>query len=265
MGQRLYIGVSACIWHQDPTRTIFNGRPLFYIEHSMMGYLSQLGAHVVMIPPPSPGSPTLAELVEDFDGIVLHGGVDMSPHTYGETPLRPEWSGDSIRDAYEIELFHRAFEKKKPIFGVCRGAQVINVALGGSLYQDIRYENSSALLHRDARLYEKNEHEIEILPHTRLAKLYPGQARCRINSVHHQGIRKLGSDLTVEAISCEDGIIEAIRYTGSADLYCVGVQWHPEFQVDSDSHLLSPRPLLEAFTSAMIFHKKKVCYETSDL
>ena len=102
MSQPLRIGISACLWHQDPTRSIFNGRPLVYIERSMLDYVAQPGVYASIVSPPSPNGLALAEIVDQFDGIVFHGGVDMSPSSYGCEPIRPEWKGDPLRDAYEL-------------------------------------------------------------------------------------------------------------------------------------------------------------------
>lgn len=247
----LRIGLSACMWHQDPTRSIFNGRPLVYLERSLLDYVAQPGVYASMVPPESPGGMPLSEIATQFDGIIFHGGVDMSPTSYGQTPLRPEWKGDALRDTYELALFKEAFARQIPILGICRGAQLINVALGGTLYQDIREAQPHALVHRDAALYEKNHHAVKILPGSKLAKLYPDATQLRINSVHHQGICTLGQGLVVEALSPEDGIVEAIRYQSTeTDQYCAAVQWHPEFQTEEDRELLPPSPLLTDFLAA---------------
>ncbi len=251
MSQPLRIGVSACLWHQDPTRSIFNGRPLIYIERSLLDYVAQPGVYASIVPPPSPNGLSITEIVDQFDGIVFHGGVDMSPTSYGSEPIRPEWKGDPLRDAYELTLFREAFAKKLPTLGICRGAQLINVALGGTLYQDIQHENPNALQHRNAQLYEKNQHDIEIANDTGLSHLYPGVKNARINSVHHQGICTVGKGLSVEARSTDDGIIEAIRYQNPReDHYCFAVQWHPEFQTEADTTLLPAQPILQEFLSA---------------
>jgi putative glutamine amidotransferase len=251
MTELLRIGISACLWHQDSSRSIFNGRPLVYLERSLLDYLAQPGVFASMVPPASPNGLPFSEIVDQYDGIVFHGGVDMSPTSYGENPVRPEWKGDLLRDAYELELFRLAFAKKLPIFGICRGAQLINVALGGTLYQDIQYAHPHARVHRDANQYEKNQHDIQILPDTVLGRLYPDGQRRRVNSVHHQAICTLGQNLVVEAISADDGIIEAIRYSPvEEDQYCFAVQWHPEFQTETDFDLLPASPLLQEFLAA---------------
>ncbi len=247
----LRIGISACLWHQDATRSICNGRPLVYIARSMLDYVAQPGVYASMIPPESPQGLSISEIVDQFDGILFHGGVDMSPTSYGEVPLRPEWKGDALRDAYELELFRNAFAKKLPILGICRGAQLVNVARGGSLYQDIQHMNPTALLHRDEVRYEKNRHTVRIVPQSGLSRLYPGVEHHQVNSVHHQGICRLGAGLMVEAYSIEDGIVEAVRYVApEAEQYCFAVQWHPELQTEADTELLPANAILTEFLSA---------------
>jgi putative glutamine amidotransferase len=115
--------------------------------------------------------------VEDYahwlDGLVMHGGADVWPGSYGEKPLRPEWHGDRVRDEYEIGLVKAFSAAGKPVFGICRGVQLINVAHGGTLYQDIGTQKNGALVHRDAAAYDLNFHQVDILPGTRLSRLLP--------------------------------------------------------------------------------------------
>ena len=190
-----------------------------------------------------------------LDGLVLHGGSDVWPGSYGEEPLKPEWSGDRVRDEYEIALLRAFIDAGKPVLGVCRGLQVINVAFGGTLYQDITTQQPGSGTHRDAALYDQNFHEIEFVPDTRLADLYPDVTRARVNSVHHQGVKKLADGFTVEATSPDDGMIEAMRWTGSS--YVNAVQWHPEFLDWKSSETLSGDPILNDFLAATEANQSK--------
>ena len=131
---------------------------------------------------------TLADYAQELDGLVLQGGSDVSPQTYGEAPLTPEWDGDPERDRYELELFNRFLDAKKPVLGICRGLQLISVALGGTLYQDTATQKAGAHAHQDRAVYDEKYHDVEILPGTRLAALYPGVTRAKVNSIHHQEI-----------------------------------------------------------------------------
>ena len=246
----LKIGLSACFFHADSLRAVFKGKTLQYLEQSMAHWLMREGNHVFLIPKPEAGSlVSISDLAEHFDGLVLEGGSDVCPRTYGEEPLRPEWNGDAIRDAYEIELFKTFLTQNKPVLGICRGAQLMNVALGGTLYQDIELQVPGALNHRNWEIYDQNFHELEIIKESGLAKLFGNKIQ-KINTIHHQGIKKLGTDLQVEAVSPKDGIIEAIRYTGKG--YAFAMQWHPEFHDRNDGSLMNDQLILKEYMDACI-------------
>lgn len=252
--EKLKIGISACFMHKDPTRAIFKGKTLLYIEESLAHWVMRLGAQAFMIPSVAPsGKIQLSDYAEALDGLVLHGGADVAPETYGETPLKEEWRGDRVRDLYEIALFNAFKATGKPILGICRGAQLINVALGGTLYQDINTQIAQSLPHRDWHIYDQNFHDIEFVPGSYLEKIF-GRGRFRTNSVHHQALKELGKNLVVEAIAPEDKIVEGVKYQGAQ--YICGVQWHPEFHDDADKTLLSGDPLLADFMRECAEHKK---------
>ena len=249
MKTRPRIGISACFFHPDADRPVFTGKTLQYVEQSIVHWVQSAGALALMVPSPEGstkrGDVTLAEYASLLDGLVLHGGSDMWPGSYGEEPLKSEWTGDRVRDEYEIALLRAFLDAGKPVLGVCRGLQVINVAFGGTLYQDLATQHPQSMKHRDAKLYDQNFHEIEFVADTRLAKLYPGVMRGRVNSVHHQAVKKLAEGFVVEATSAEDGLIEAMRWTGPA--YMAAVQWHPEFLDWKSTDLLSGDPILRDF------------------
>lgn len=246
------IGISACFFHADPARPIFTGKTLQYVEQSIVHWVQSAGALALVIPSPEGptkrGDVTLADYAAMLDGLVLEGGSDMWPGSYGETPLAAEWNGDRIRDEYEIALLRAFVDAGKPVLGICRGLQVINVAYGGTLYQDIATQKPGAMSHREAALYDQHFHAIEFVAGGRLARLYPGVARGTVNSVHHQGIRELAPGFAVEAVAADDGIIEAIRWEGPS--YLAAVQWHPEFHDWRAQHLLSGDPVLADFLQA---------------
>ena len=250
----LRIGVSARLLYPDPRRFFLPTKTVQYLEQSVANWVMSGEVLAFMVPEMSLASPhlpanvTVADYVDALDGLVLQGGADIAPESYGETPLNPEWSGDRIRDRYEIALFEEFVRQGKPVFGICRGCQLINVALGGSLYQDINTQVPSTLQHRDERRYEHNFHDLRILPGSWLGSLYPGTDVAHINTIHHQAVKKVGRDLVVEALSEPDGIVEAVRWEGES--FVMGVQWHPEFMDPSDPKLLDGRPLLTAFLDA---------------
>ncbi len=253
MARRPHVGISACFFHPDAQRPIFTGKTLQYVEQSIVHWVQSAGAIAFLIPSPEGptkrGDVSLAEYADVLDALVLEGGSDMWPGSYGEAPLRPEWSGDRVRDKYEIALLRAFVARGKPVLGICRGLQVLNVAFGGTLYQDIATQRPDALKHRDAALYDRNFHAIEFVAGTRLARLYRGTPRAVVNSVHHQAIKELAPDFTVEARCPDDGIIEAFRWNGPS--YVAGVQWHPEFHDRDDRALLDGDPLLRDFVAAI--------------
>ena len=267
------IGISACFMHPDPTRSAFASKTVQYIEQSMAHWVMSGGGLPVMIPSPAGdtarGVITLGDYAGWLDGLVMHGGADMWPGSYGETPIRPEWQGDRVRDDYEMALVKAFVAAGKPVFGVCRGLQLINVAFGGSLYQDIGTQHPGALVHRDGQIYDRNFHTLEIVAKTRLGALLAGANSYKINSIHHQAIKRLAPGFTVEARCPDDGVIEAIRYTGAiadvdtqagiqADIprpdvapWVAAVQWHPEFHRASDA-VMDDSPLLKDFVDAAL-------------
>ena len=236
---RLKIGLSACFQHADPSRSLFTNKTLQYVEQSIAHWLMSAGAMVVMVPCPTGetarGDTKLSHYAEWLDGVVMHGGADVWPGSYGEVPLREAWVGDRIRDLYDLALVEAFEQAGKPIFGVCRGLQLINVAFGGTLFQDIETQHPNALRHRDPVSYDQNFHDIELVEGTRLSQMYPGVAHARVNSIHHQGIKDLAPGFEVEAWSYPDRVPEAIRRVGKGDVrgnhrgYIAATQWHPEF------------------------------------
>jgi putative glutamine amidotransferase len=257
MTRRPRIGLPPCFFHADPQRPIFKGKTLLYLEESLSHWLQRAGALPFMLPTLVDGV-TADELLAEVDGLVLQGGSDVCPGSYGEDPLRPEWCGDPVRDAYEIELIRACMAAGKPVLGICRGMQVLNVALGGTLWQDITTQNPACRTHRDWDVYDALFHPVEVDPGSWLSEWTGIAGEHRVNSVHHQGIRTLGDGLRAEAVSVDDGIVEAVRYDpsdsaepGEAAPFAYGVQWHPEFQDSSDNTLLDGRPVLAAFLRAV--------------
>lgn len=242
----LKLAVSACFFHADPARPIFTGKTLQYVEQSVMQWVMSQGDLAVMVPSPERAA-RLAEYALWLDGLVLMGGSDLWPGSYGEEPLQEHWQGDRVRDAYEMALARAFVALGKPVFGVCRGLQLLNAAFGGTLWQDIATQRPEAAKHRDAALYDQLFHSVEFEPGTRLAQLYAGQRGATVNSVHHQGIKVLARDFVVEARCPDDQTIEAVRWQGPS--YVAAVQWHPEFHagVTGALGLIDDAPLLADF------------------
>jgi putative glutamine amidotransferase len=250
----LAIGVSARLLYPEADRPGIYSKTLHYVEQSVAHWLMAHDVVAFMIPSHrtgdglASGNIHVGEYVKRLDGLVLQGGSDIAPATYGETPLRPEWAGDRVRDLYELELFQAFLAAGKPVLGICRGAQLINVAFGGTLYQDLAAQVPGSLTHRDGVKYDNNFHAVRIVPDCRLAQLYGARDRATINTIHHQAVKTLGRELVVEARSEPDGVVEAIRWQGPG--YVFGVQWHPEFIDPNNPDLLDGAPILEEFLDA---------------
>jgi len=244
----LRIGISACFFHADPERPVFKGKTLLYAEESMLDLVGRAGALALMVPRPVTTGPTIDDYVDLLDGLLLEGGSDVCPRSYGEEPLRPQWEGDEIRDRYEIELIHAFHDAGKPVLGICRGIQILNVAFGGSLYQDITTQVPGSADHRNWDIYDANHHEIDLVAGSRLADLYGGAERVTVNSVHHQAVRDLADGFVTEAVSTTDGIVEAVRRPG--ERFVAGVQWHPEFTPLGDTEQIAAAPVIDDFLAA---------------
>lgn len=245
----IYIGVSSCFMYPDPTRTVFGHKTLAYLEQDMARFLSQKGVMPILIPdlPENELIPFLSEM----DGFVFQGGADIAPQTYKEGPIdNGRWPGDPYRDQYELKIMDYAFKNNQPILAICRGFQLANVYFGGTLYQDLKMITETKVEHRNAELYDKIHHSVTC-PDQSLLKVIYGTDQLMVNSVHHQGVKILGQDLIVDALSSDDHLIEAFHYKDLTNHYLVGVQWHPEFSHTLADKLCDPAPLYQHFLSAV--------------
>jgi putative glutamine amidotransferase len=154
-----------------------------------------------------------------------------------------------VRDDYERALLAAFAARGKPVLGICRGLQLMNVAHGGTLFQDIETQRPGAVRHRDAVAYDRNLHPLDFVAGTRLAEIFEGTPNTVVSSVHHQAIKDLAPGFVVEARCPVDGMIEAIRKPGRN--FMAAVQWHPEFHRHGEG-TLDDRPLLEDFLAAAI-------------
>lgn len=248
----IHIGLSARIFHPEQGSRGIRTKTLQVLEQSVAQWVMTRDVLVLMVPSVVQdgllmrSNIRLRDYAEYLDGLILQGGTDVSPRAYGEEPLRPEWAGDPVRDAYELELLHEFMEAGKPVLGICRGMQLINVALGGSLYQDLPSQRPGSIAH-ESEDFDRNIHTVTFAEDSQLSRWFEGTAGGRVVSIHHQGINRLGRDISIEA-TAEDGEIEAIRWKGRS--FVCGVQWHPEFHQQPDGKLLACTPLLEAFLAA---------------
>ncbi len=174
----------------------------------------------------------IGEIIGFVDGILLSGGTDVDPSLYGERRKPYSKTPTLIRDRYEIELVKQAVKSKIPVLGICRGIQLINVAFGGSLYQDISAAGFKQIEHRNTEKKDYlNFHYINLESDSYLYGIL-SKKRIKVNTSHHQAVARLGENLRATALA-DDSIIEGIEYTG--DSYLIGVQWHPEAMPDYDS------------------------------
>jgi putative glutamine amidotransferase len=210
--------------------------------------LTAAGALPWMIPLVGSDEDTLRGIYAELDGVFLPGGADIDPASYGREPHPLCDKTDPARDAVELALARWALADDKPVLGVCRGLQLMNVAAGGTLYEDIAEQRPEALKHDYFPFGGRNftrdflAHEVEVVEGTRLASLL-GAGKVKVNSMHHQAVRDLADGFTVSAVA-PDGIIEGIEGAGG---FVLGVQWHPEALTDNDR---KSRRLFESFVQA---------------
>ncbi len=175
------------------------------------------------------------------DALLLSGGEDVNPNYYGQTPT--EKCGKIIpqRDHAEMKMLKAFFATGKPILGICRGEQLMNVYFGGSLYQDIK--EVAKCCHSDFRRKNLGNHTVTLTPGTKLANIYQ-ESSFITNSLHHQAVERAGNDLVIGAVS-EDGLVEAIEH--ATHPFCIGVQWHPEHM---SAFSKTQRQIFDAFVQA---------------
>jgi putative glutamine amidotransferase len=187
---------------------------------------------------------SVPDLIKSLDGFVFTGGDDIDPRFYKEKPIadaRMTFSPDG-RTRFEIELFKAAAKAKKPLLAICYGTQLVNVALGGRLYQDIGLQVPRPIKHHPARAGEKVFHDVDILEGTMLSRIL-GASRIRVRSAHHQSVKNPGRGLHLSAVA-RDRVIEALE--PRKNQFLIAVQWHPE-KTPNDRYT---RKLFEALISA---------------
>ena len=202
-----------------------NGYPVFTLAEAYASALLQADASHVLIPM-GVTEDALSYALSRMDGLLFSGGGDMHPNSYGGQEHPRIDLVDHDRDRVEVLLVKRALEMSLPVFGICRGLQVINVALGGTLYEDLADQYPKALKHDyfDEQARNYLAHSVRVEPDSRLSQIL-GIPSLEVNSLHHQGIRRLASSLSASAFA-PDGLIEAAELPGYP--FGMAVQWHPE-------------------------------------
>lgn len=229
---RPVIGIT-CAWEEERQR--------FFLSAAYVRAVEAAGG--LPVPIPYTGAAGVAPWLEILDGLVLSGGGDVDPFYFGEEPLPGCGEVDPRRDSFELELVREALRLHLPLLGICRGLQVINVAAGGDIYQDIYRQVPGCLKHRQDAPRWAATHGVEVREGTRLAYIL-GTGSLRVNSFHHQAVRRVAPGLVIAACA-PDGLVEALESAGAG--FVLGVQWHPEAMWERDCRCLG---LFEALVDA---------------
>lgn len=206
------------------------------------------GGLPILLPTIEPETGQLGTLLRRCDGLILTGGPDVDPAIYGEAKRPYCGHTDPLRDQYEMELLRLAESTRLPVLAICRGLQILNVAVGGTLHQGIREEVPACIGH-DQGMGGPSEqrghpiHEVNVVPGTRLADIFP-DGLPTVNSLHHQAVKDLGPGLKPSAFA-PDGVIEAAETV--EDRFLLAVQWHPEEMIEERPEMLK---LFQAFVDA---------------
>jgi len=221
-----------------------SGSPIFAQNRTYVEAVTTAGGAPVLIPL-NLDEGALRAIYEQLDGLLLAGGEDLHPKHYGEAVHEKCGQSDEARDAVELTLAGWALAEGLPILAICRGIQVLNVATGGTLYQDIASQVPGSLKHDCWPDYARNylAHQVTVNGDSRLAAIM-GQSRVGVNSTHHQAVKDLAPSFRVVS-RATDGLIEAIE--GHDHPFALGVQWHPEELVEDAPPM---RRLFEEFVSA---------------
>mgnify|MGYP001350179297 CR=1 FL=1 len=208
--------------------------PAHLLPRDYADAVSRAGGLPVLLPPDPASTADPGPLLDLLDGLILAGGVDVDPAAYGAQP-HPATDAPCVeRDAFELALARAAVDRDLPVLGICRGMQILNVALGGTLHQDLPELHGHDEHRRVLGSFEGADHQVDLVPGSAAARA-AGETDHRTFSHHHQGVDRLGAGLVVSGTSSYDPVPEAIECPGAR--FVVGVQWHPE--VDPGSSLIA--------------------------
>ncbi|MCY7009144.1 gamma-glutamyl-gamma-aminobutyrate hydrolase family protein [Fusobacterium simiae] len=226
------IGISASMIYEEKDE-LFLGDKYSCVAYSYIDAVYKSGGIPVTLPILKDVS-AIREQVKLLDGLILSGGRDVDPHFYGEEPLEKLEAIFPERDVHETALIKAAIDLKKPIFAICRGMQILNVTYGGNLYQDISYAPGEHIKHYQIGSPYQATHSIKIDKHSTLFRMADKLEVERVNSFHHQALKKVADRLKVVA-TAPDGIIEAVEGENEDGLFIIGVQFHPEMMYDKST------------------------------
>ncbi|KMT61476.1 gamma-glutamyl-gamma-aminobutyrate hydrolase family protein [Paenilisteria newyorkensis] len=229
------IGISGTRRSMEFPQNIFEDRAT--VNDTYVKAVAKAGGAPIILPVTETGY--AKEIVAHIDGLILTGGDDISPFLYGEEPLARLSGTLPDRDLYEMELLKETLAQNKPVLAICRGVQLMNVAFGGSLYQDISYAPGIERQHLQHTDPAFPIHSVTTKENSELRAIF-GE-KTMVNSLHHQVIRNVAAEFHATAWA-SDGVIEALEREG--DLFVVGVQWHPEIMVKQDDEMCA---LFETF------------------
>ena len=214
-----------------------------YVNSAYLHAVQQAGGVPVLLPPQLSKS-SLERLVRGLDAVLLTGGGDMDPAAFGETPHPTLYDVAPSRDALETQVTLMALDKKTPLLAICRGVQVLNVVLGGSLHQDVATDPGTEILHSQKEARDQATHKVTVAAGSRLSRVLGGED-LEVNSFHHQVIKSLGRGL-VPVAWAPDKLIEGVELDDDSR-FVLGVQWHPEHLVGNSE---SARRLFSALVTA---------------
>ncbi|MCP4605299.1 MAG: gamma-glutamyl-gamma-aminobutyrate hydrolase family protein [Proteobacteria bacterium] len=252
---RPWIGVTPDTHDGRKLKTRTDSEKIVYLWDQYLEALLKNGAMPVVLPV-TQDKKLIREMVNRLDGIVLAGGnFDIPPEFFGEDPkpwlgkLKPE------RSRFELGLTLEAVKKNVPVLGICGGMQTINVAFGGTLYQDIQEERPVSRSHQQKMRKDRTSHQIRVKAGTELQKIIQGRTggediRLRVNSTHHQAVREIAPGYVVNAVAA-DGLIEGIESKKKG--FVMGIQWHPELLFESSE---KQARIFKAFTRAATAKKR---------
>ena len=227
------------------TTELLRGRSRVRVNEAYADAIADAGLGPLVAPPLDPAR--AADLVAAADGVVLTGGEDIGPARYGARPHPTVADVHDRRDAFEIALVAAAREARRPTLAICRGLQLANVALGGTLVQDLPSHRPSPIAHARSELRDERVHEANVVAGSRLAAAL-GSTQLTVNSSHHQAVDRPAPGLMITS-TAPDGVVEGAEWTADDGWWMLGVQWHPE----ELTHTPEPwdRALFAAFHSAV--------------